>query len=161
MFTARCTASKYPKKIQLMQHYYEYIDLLWCLPLAKKPNKSIISMTTTSLSNFSGVYYSGNNCERFNLTGTFRLEVVSEISEWWCHCLKSNNVCACVCAVTYSWLNVLHITSVTLVLNTIHFKAWRKVGSGWKEALESSRFPSLWPRVASQLLAPWASCQEE
>lgn len=48
----------------------------------KKPNKSIISMTTTSLSNFSGVYYSGNNCERFNLTGTFRLEVVSEISEW-------------------------------------------------------------------------------
>lgn len=60
----------------------------------------------------------------------------AEISESWCHCVKSNNM-------TKLLLNVFLITSVTLTPNMIHEGSWRESGSRWNVK---------WPHVAAGLL---------
>lgn len=65
--------------------------------------------------------------------------------------------CSSMCSAICSWQKVFLITSVTLVSYMIHLGAWCQVGSRWKAAPQWSRFPSLWPRVASQLLTPCTS----
>lgn len=71
-------------------------------------------------------------------------------------------MCYSVCVVTYSWQNVFHITSVTWVPNMINLKAFDvRWAADERQHRSKAGFPSLWPRVASHLLTPWAPCQGE